>query len=71
MEAGYLSGEGGGEGGGEKGQRGVGLAIRRGITRAQKQSSEFISDRLLKVMLELCGRVRTVTFVVAYAPIDT
>ena len=74
VEAGYVvycSGEGGGEGGGKKGQGGVGLAIRRDIIRAQKDSPGFISERLLKVTLELCGRARAVTFVVAYAPTDT
>ena len=30
------------------------------------RSLEFISDRLLKVALELCGRTRAVTFVVGY-----
>ena len=74
VEAGYVvycSGEGGGEGGGKKGQGGVGLAIRRGIIRAQKHPPEFISDRLLKVTLKLCGRARAVKFDVAYAPTDT
>ena len=74
VEAGYVvycSGEGGDEGGGKKGQGGVGLALLRDIIRAQKHSPEFISDRLLKVTLELCGRARAVTFVVGYAPTDT
>ena len=31
----------------------------------------FISDRLLKVTLELRGRAKAVTFVVAYAPTET
>ena len=74
VEAGYMvycSGEGSGEGGGKKGQGRVGLAIRRDIIRAQQHCPEVISDRLLKVTLELCGRARAVTFVVAYAPTDT
>ena len=29
---------------------------------------EFVSDRLLKVTLELRGRAKAVTFFVAYAP---
>ena len=52
-QAGYLvysSGECGGESGGKKGQGGVGLAVRISIMRAAR-SPEFISDRLLKVML--------------------
>ena len=56
-QAGYLvycSGECGGENGGKKGQDGVGLAVRNSITRAARPS-EFISDRLLKVTLELRG----------------
>ena len=32
---------------------------------------EFISDRLLKVTLELRGRAKAVTFFVAYAPTET
>ena len=47
------------------------MTIRRDIIRAQKHSPEFISERLLKVPLELCGRARAMTFVVAYAPKDT
>ena len=71
-QAGYLvycSGECGGENGGKKGQGGVGLAIRNSITRAARPP-EFISDRLLKVTLELRGRAKAVTFVVAYAPTE-
>ena len=57
-QAGYLlycSGECGGENGGKKGQGGVGLAVRASITRAARPP-EFISDRLLKITLELHGR---------------
>ena len=71
-QAGYLvycSGECGGENGGKKGQGGVGLAVRTSITRAARPP-EFISDRLLKVTLELRGRAKAVTFVVAYAPTE-
>ena len=72
-QAGYLvycSGEGGGENGGKKGQSGVGLAVRTSITRAARPP-EFITDSLLKVTLELRGRAKAVTFVVAYAPTET
>ena len=72
-QAGYLvycSGECGGENGGKKGQGGVGLAVRNSITRAARPP-EFISDRLLKVTLELRGRAKAVTFVVGYAPTET
>ena len=72
-EAGYLvycSGECGGENGGKKGQGGVGLAVRTSITRAARPP-EFISDRLLKVTLELRGRAKVVPFFVAYAPTET
>ena len=71
-QAGYLvycSGECGGENDGKKGQGGVGLAVRNSITRATRPP-EFISDRLLKVTLELRGRAKAVTFVVAYAPTE-
>ena len=71
-QAGYLvycSGEYGGENGGKKGQGGVGLAVRNAITRAARPP-EFISDRLLEVNLELRGRAKVVTFVVAYAPTE-
>ena len=67
----YCSGESGGEGGGKEGQGGVGLAVCKSISRAEARPPEFISDRLLKVTLELCGRPRAVTFVVGYAPTDT
>ena len=72
-QAGYLvycSGECGSENGGKKGQGGVGLAVRNSITRAARPP-EFISDRLLKVTLELRGRAKAVTLVVAYAPTET
>ena len=74
LQAGYVvfcSGESGGEGEGKKGQVGVGLAVRKSISRAEARPPEFISDRLLKVTLEMCGRARAVTFVVGYAPTDT
>ena len=72
-QAGYLvycSGECGGENGGKKGQGEVGLAVRNSIARAARPP-EFISDRLLKVTLELRVRAKAVTFVVAYAPTET
>ena len=68
-QAGYLvycSGECGDENGWKKGQGGVGLVVRTSITRAACPP-EFISDRLLKVILELRGRAKAVTFFVAYA----
>ena len=71
-QAGYLvycSGACGGENGGKKGQSAVELAVRISITRAARPP-EFISDRLLKVTLELRGRAKAVTFVVAYAPTE-
>ena len=71
-QAGYLvycSGECGGENGGKKGQCGVRLAIKTFITRAARPP-EFISDRVLKVTLELRGRTKAVTFVVAYVPTE-
>ena len=58
------------ENGGKKGQGGVGQAVRTSITRAARPP-EFISDRLLKVILELRGRAKAVTFFVAYAPFET
>ena len=67
----YWSGESGGDGGGKKGQGGVGLAVRKSIFRAEVRPPEFISDRLLKVTLELYGRARAVTIVVGYTPTDT
>ena len=66
----YFRSECGGENGGKKGQVGVGLAVRTFITRAA-HPPEFISDRLLKFTLELRGRVKAVTFYVAYAPTET
>ena len=57
----YCSGECGDENGGKKRQGGVGLAVRISITRAARPT-EFISDRLLKVTLELRGRAKAVTF---------
>ena len=72
-QAGYLvycSGECGGENGGKKGQGGVGLAVRTSFTRAARPP-EFISNRLLKVTLELRVRAKAVTSVVAYAPTET
>ena len=74
LQAGYVvhcSGESGSDGEGKKGQGGVGLAVRKSISRAEARPPEFINDRLLKVTLELCGRARAVTFVVVYAPTDT
>ena len=71
-QAGYLvycSGECGDENGGKKGQGGVGPAVKTSITRAARPP-EFISDRLLKVTLELRGRAKAVTFFVAYAPTE-
>ena len=67
----YCSGESGGDGEGKKSQGGVGLAVRKSIPRAEARPPEFISDRLLKVAVELCGRARAVTFVVGSAPTDT
>ena len=66
----YCSGECGDENGGKKGQAGVELAVRTSITRAARPP-EFISDRLLKVTLEIRGRAKGVTFFVAYAPTET
>ena len=44
--------------------------MRTSITRAARPP-EFISDRLLKVTLELRGRAKGVTFFVAYASTET
>ena len=66
----YCSGECGGENSGKKGQGGIGLAVRTSIMRAARPP-EFISDRLLKVTLELRGRAMAVTFFVAYDPTGT
>ena len=57
--------------GGRKGQGGVELTVRRSITHAELGMLEFISGRLLKVTLKLCGRATVVAFVVAYAPTYT
>ena len=46
---------------GNKGQGEVGLVVRTSITRAARPP-EFISDRLLKVTLELRGQAKAVTF---------
>ena len=67
----YCSGESGGDGGRKNGQGGAGLAVRKSISSAEARPPEFVSDRLLKVTLELCGRARAATFVVGYAPTDT
>ena len=64
----YCSGESGGEQ--QKGQGEVGLADRFRVSRAEVRSAELISDRLLKVTLELCGQARAVTFAVVYAETD-
>ncbi|CAN0406305.1 unnamed protein product, partial [Ascophyllum nodosum] len=56
--------------GGKKGQGGVGLVVCKSISRAEVRSTELISDKLLKVTLGLCGRARTVTFIVGYSPTD-
>ena len=66
----YCSRECGDENSGKKGQGRVGLAVRTSITCAARPP-EFISDRLLKVTLELRGRAKTVAFFVAYAPAET
>ena len=44
--------------------------MRTSITRAARPL-EFISDRLLKVTLELRGQAKAVTFFVAYTPTET
>ena len=72
-QAGYLvycSGECSDKNGGNKGQGRVRLAVRTSTTRAARPP-EFISDRLLKVTLELRGRAKAVTFFVAYALTET
>ena len=66
----YCSGECGNENDGKNGQDGVGLALKSSITRAARPP-EFVSDRLLKVILEVRGRAKAVTFVVVYAPTET
>ena len=66
----HCSGECGDDNGEKKGQGRVGLAVTTSITRAA-HPPEFISDRLLKVTLELRGRAKVVTCFVAYAPTQT
>ena len=51
----YCGGESGGDGEGKKGQGGVGLAVRKSMSRAEARSPEFIGDRLTKVTLEFCS----------------
>ena len=63
----YCSGEFRGDWGGKKSQGGVGLVVRKSISHAEVRSTELISDKLLKVTLELCRRARAVTFVVGYS----
>ena len=46
------------------------LAMKSSITRAVRLR-EFSSDRLLKIILELRGRAKAVTFVVAYPSTET
>ena len=69
-QAGSLEYCSGGENGGKKGQGGVGLAVKNPITHAA-HPPEFISDRLLKITLELRDRAKAVTFFVANAPTAT
>ena len=74
LQAGYVvycSDESGGEREGKKGQGGIGLSVRKSISRAEARPPKFISDRLLKVTLKLHGRARAVMFAVGYAPRDT
>ena len=67
----YCSGESGGESQ-KRGQGGVGLAVKQTLgTQTTTRPPEFISDRLLKVTLDLRGRAKAVSFVVAYAPTET
>ena len=63
----YCSSECDGENGGKKGQCGVGLTVRTFITRAARPP-ELISERLLKVTLELRRRAKDVAVFLAYAP---
>ena len=65
----YRSGECCGESGEKKGQSGVGLAVKIYTRRAACQP-EFINDCLLRNTLELPGRTKSVTFIVAYAPTE-
>ena len=57
----YCSGECGGGNGGKKGQGRVRLAVKTSTTRAARPP-EFVSDRLLKVTLELRGQAKAVAF---------
>ena len=66
----YCSGECGGDNGGKNGQGGVGLAVRISITRTARPS-EFTSDCLLKVTLEIRSRAKAVTSFVAFTPTET
>ena len=54
------------ENGKKKGQCGVEVTVKSSTTRATYPPAEFISDRLMKVILELRGLAKTVTFVVAH-----
>ena len=60
----YCSGESGGDRGGKKGQGEVGLVGCKSTSHDDVLSPKFISNRLLKVTLELCGRARAVTLLV-------
>ena len=66
----YCSCECGGENGGKKRRGGGWLSVRTSITRSARPP-ELISDRLLKVKLELHGGAKAVTFFAAYAPHET
>ena len=67
----YCSGECSSENnGGNKEQGEVGLAVKTSITCAARLP-EFISVRLLTVTLELRGRAKAVTFIVANVPTET
>ena len=43
-----------GDAGGKKGQGGIGLVVRKSISRAEVRSTNFVSDRLLKITLTRC-----------------
>ena len=47
------------------------MAVCKSISRAEVRVPEIISDRLIKLTLELCPGARTVTSVVEYLPTDT
>jgi hypothetical protein len=64
----YCSSECSGKNGGKKGQDGVGLPKSASIITRTARPPEFISDRLLKVTLELRGRAKAVTVFVTYTP---